>query len=150
MWSRNSTSRRTSEYGRTGGPSQNGLCQKFDLWTAWTRPVLASSTRRSCARSMVVPCNTSLQRRALCFHALFDGFVRWMKPRSTSLLLGTIADLAKRKSELLVENALLRQQLIILHRQVKRPACKKTVHCLTRLSEERRGNHCSFRSFKGR
>jgi hypothetical protein len=55
---------------------------------------------------MVKPCNVSLQRRALCFQALFDGFVRWMKPRSTSLLLGTIADLANRKSELLVENAL--------------------------------------------
>ncbi len=66
------------------------------------------------------------QRLALCFHALHDGMVRWMKPRSTSLLLGTIADLAKGKSELLVENALLRQQLIILRRQVKRPACKKT------------------------
>jgi putative transposase len=49
-----------------------------------------------------------------------------MKPRSTSLLLGTITDLAKGKSELLVENALLRQQLIILHRHVKRPVCKKT------------------------
>jgi putative transposase len=49
-----------------------------------------------------------------------------MKPRSTSLLLETITDLAKGKSELLVENALLRQQLIILQRQVKRPACKKT------------------------
>ena len=66
------------------------------------------------------------QRIARCFHALHEGFVRWMKPRSTSLLLGTIADLAKGKSELLVENALLRQQLIILHRQVKRPACKQT------------------------
>ncbi len=66
------------------------------------------------------------QRIALCFHALSDGIVRWMKPRSTSLLLGTIADLAKGKSELLVENALLRQQLIILRRQVKRPACRKT------------------------
>src|SRR5258708_25335549 len=65
-------------------------------------------------------------RIALCFHALHDGIVRWMKPRSTSLLLGTIADLAKGKSELLVENALIRQQLIILRRQVKRPACRKT------------------------
>jgi putative transposase len=45
---------------------------------------------------------------------------------STSLLLGTIADLAKGKSELLAENALLRQQLIILHRHVKRPVCRKT------------------------
>ena len=67
-----------------------------------------------------------MQRIALCFHALHDGIVRWMKPHSTSLLLGTIADLAKGKSELLVENALLRQQLIILRRQVKRPACRKT------------------------
>ena len=66
------------------------------------------------------------QRQALCFHALHDGMVRWMKPRSTSLVLGTIADLAKGKSELLVENAMLRQQLIILRRQVKRPACRKT------------------------
>jgi len=66
------------------------------------------------------------QRIALCFHALHYCLVRWLKPRSTSLLLGTIADLAKGKSELLVENALLRQQLIILRRQVKRPACRKT------------------------
>ena len=65
-------------------------------------------------------------RITLCFHALSDGIIRWMKPRSTCFLLGTITDLAKGKSELLVENALLRQQLIILHRQVKRPACKKT------------------------
>ena len=66
------------------------------------------------------------RRIALFFYALHDGIVRWMKPHSAPLLLGTIADLAKGKSELLVENALLRQQLIILHRQVKRPACKKT------------------------
>jgi hypothetical protein len=66
------------------------------------------------------------QRLALRFHALYDGIVRGMKPHSTSLLLGTIADLARGKSQLLVENALLRQQLIILHRQVKRPTCKKT------------------------
>jgi putative transposase len=41
------------------------------------------------------------------------------------LLLGTLADLARSKSELVAENALLRQQLIILKRQVKRPACTK-------------------------
>jgi putative transposase len=66
------------------------------------------------------------QRLALCFHALHDGMVRWMKPRSTSLLLGTITDLAKGKSQLLVENALLRQQLVILRRHVQRPAYRKT------------------------
>ena len=66
------------------------------------------------------------QRIALCFHALYNGMVRWMNPRSTSFMPGTIAVFAKGKSELLVENALLRQQLIILQRQVKRPACKRT------------------------
>jgi putative transposase len=42
------------------------------------------------------------------------------------LLPGTIADLGRSKSELMAENALLRQQLIMLKRQVKRPACTKT------------------------
>jgi len=42
------------------------------------------------------------------------------------LPLQTLADLGRSKSELVAENALLRQQLIILRRQVKRPACTKT------------------------
>jgi len=42
------------------------------------------------------------------------------------LPLATVADLARSKAELVAENALLRQQLIILKRQVKRPACSKT------------------------
>src|SRR5215470_3886215 len=41
-------------------------------------------------------------------------------------MLGTLTDLVRSKSELVAENALLRQQLIILRRQVKRPACTKT------------------------
>jgi len=61
-----------------------------------------------------------------CFHLLQDGFLRWTRPLNTSLLLGTLADLAREKSELVAENALLRQQLIILRRQVKRPACRKS------------------------
>ena len=64
--------------------------------------------------------------RAFCFHVLHNGFVRWMRPHNTSLLLGTVADLARGRTELLVENALLRQQLIVLRRQIKRPACRKT------------------------
>ena len=39
--------------------------------------------------------------------------------------LGTLADLARSKPELVAENALLRQQLIILKRHVKRLACTK-------------------------
>jgi len=48
-------------------------------------------------------------------------FARWTKPLTTSLLLETLADLNRSKSELIAENALLRKPLIILRRQVKRP-----------------------------
>jgi putative transposase len=44
---------------------------------------------------------------------------------TTSLVLGTFADLSRGKAELLAENALLRHQLIILRRQVKRPISRK-------------------------
>ncbi len=50
-------------------------------------------------------------------------FIDWTKPLSSSLPLGTLADLARSKADLVAENALLRQQLIMLKRQVKRPAC---------------------------
>ena len=62
----------------------------------------------------------------MCFQPLQQSFVDWTKPSATSLILGTATDLARSKSELVAENALLRQQLIILRRQVKRPACTKT------------------------
>ncbi len=62
----------------------------------------------------------------MCFQSLHHRFVDWTKPSNTSLMLGTVTDLARSKSELVAENALLRQQLIILRRQVKRPACTKT------------------------
>jgi putative transposase len=61
-----------------------------------------------------------------CLQSLHHRFVNWTKPSTTALLLGTLTDLARNKSELVAENALLRQQLIILRRQVKRPACTKT------------------------
>ncbi len=61
-----------------------------------------------------------------CLQSLHQRFVAWTKPDTTSLLLGMLTDLTRSKSELVAENALLRQQLIILRRQVKRPACTKT------------------------
>jgi len=63
------------------------------------------------------------QQVCSCFHLLQNGFLHWTRPLTTSLLLGTLADLARGKSELVAENALLRQQLIILRRQSKRPVC---------------------------
>ncbi len=53
-----------------------------------------------------------------CLKALSSRFARWTKPLRTSLPLATLTDLGRSKSELVAENALLRQQLIILRRQV--------------------------------
>src|SRR5207248_8579309 len=70
---------------------------------------------------------TSLQRlKVCCLHALSSRFTRWTKPLRTSLPLGTLPDLGRSKSELIAENALLRLQLIVLRRQVKRPRFTKT------------------------
>jgi len=46
---------------------------------------------------------------------------QWTKPNRTSLVRGTATDLIQSRSDLILENALLRQQLIVLERQVKRP-----------------------------
>lgn len=61
-----------------------------------------------------------------CLHRLQQCFLRWTKPPQASLLLGMAVDLARGKSELVAENALLRQQLILLRRQVRRPVCTGT------------------------
>ena len=45
----------------------------------------------------------------------------WTKPDTQSLALNAVLDLGRSKSELVLENALLRQQLIVLQRHVKRP-----------------------------
>ena len=48
---------------------------------------------------------------------------QWTRPDNSndSLAVGIALDLTRSKSELVLENALLRQQLIVLRRQVKRP-----------------------------
>ena len=61
-----------------------------------------------------------------CCDALSSRFTRWTKPLLTSLPLATLTDLGRSKSELIAENALLRQQLVILKRQMKRPTFTKT------------------------
>jgi len=45
----------------------------------------------------------------------------WTKPTTGGLVGGTAADLVKSKEQLIMENALLRQQVIVLKRQVARP-----------------------------
>jgi putative transposase len=67
-----------------------------------------------------------LRVKGFYLDVLHSRFVRWTKPLSPSLLLGTLADVGRSKSQLIAENALLRKPLIILSRQVKRPAYRKT------------------------
>jgi len=69
---------------------------------------------------------TIKQQVCFRFHTLQKRFLCWVKPPTTTLVLGTLTDLLRGKSELIAENALLRQQLSILHRQIKRPVYKKT------------------------
>src|SRR5438552_9308383 len=70
---------------------------------------------------------TSL-RRLLddCLYALSARLTHWTKPLTSSLPLQILADLGRSKSELVAENALLRHQLTILQRQVKRPSITRT------------------------
>jgi len=61
-----------------------------------------------------------------CGNACLQGRRRWLlrqtRPATGTRARGAMADVAKGKAALIAENALLRQQLIVLHRQVKRPA----------------------------
>ena len=56
------------------------------------------------------------------FHFRLQHHIKhWAKPATLSLISGVLSDLTRSRTDLFVENALLRQQLIVLNRQVKRP-----------------------------
>jgi len=46
---------------------------------------------------------------------------QWTKPAAVTLITGALSDIGRSRADLIAENALLRQQLIVLKRQVKRP-----------------------------
>ena len=52
------------------------------------------------------------------------------KPAAAPLVAGTLADLVRSKPALVAENALLRQQVIVLRRGAKRPRCTPTDRAL--------------------
>ena len=58
---------------------------------------------------------------ALC-QAVKRRLHHWTKPDNHILLLNAAVDLTRSKTELMLENAFLRQQLIVVQRQEKRPA----------------------------
>ena len=46
---------------------------------------------------------------------------QWVKPTTIILVAASLTDMTRSKADLIAENAMLRQQLIVLNRQVKRP-----------------------------
>jgi hypothetical protein len=58
--------------------------------------------------------------RSLC-QAVTRILRRWTKPSNDVPVLNTALDLTRSKTELMLENALLRQQLVVLNRHTKRP-----------------------------
>jgi len=58
------------------------------------------------------------------YHRAKQRLRQWTRPDNSSdpLAIGTARDLTRNKSELILENALLRQQLIVLQRQGNRPS----------------------------
>ena len=64
----------------------------------------------------------SVSAQALA-HRLHQRLRAFTKPASAPLVACALADLTRSKPELLMENALLRQQVLILRRSVHRPRC---------------------------
>jgi putative transposase len=52
-------------------------------------------------------------------------FKQWTQPTKANQVAGALTDLTRSKSELIAENMFLRQQLIVLERQVVRPKLKQ-------------------------
>ncbi len=61
-----------------------------------------------------------------CAKSVGQRYVRWSRPLSPGLLRGALGDATRSKADLIAENALLRQQLVVLRRQVKRPRVTST------------------------
>ena len=55
------------------------------------------------------------------FNRVKDSRKKWTKPATVTLAVGAVFDMTRNRQDLLVENAILRQQLIVLKRSIKRP-----------------------------
>ena len=53
----------------------------------------------------------------------------WTKPATSVLIIVALSDLTRSRTDLVVENALFRQQLIVLKRQIKRPELTNLDRC---------------------
>ncbi len=66
-------------------------------------------------------CRALRQRAAASLCAAGQRFLAWLKPATGTPVGGALGDLVRTKAELVAENALLRHQLVVLRRQIKRP-----------------------------
>ena len=55
------------------------------------------------------------------FNRFKETIKKWARPATVTLAVGAVSDVTRSKSDLVVENAMLRQQLIVLKRSIKRP-----------------------------
>ena len=55
------------------------------------------------------------------FHRIKETIKKFTKPTTAVLTAGAMSDITRSRKDLVAENAILRQQLIVLKRQVKRP-----------------------------
>jgi putative transposase len=62
--------------------------------------------------------------------AIRGRLARWTRPTTSSVVLGTAADMVRSKPELVAENALLRRQLIVLTRTTTRPRLSRADRAL--------------------
>ncbi len=76
---------------------------------------------------MLTRCLARLRHLAgRCLHLAGTQLSALTKPATPSLAGGVVTDLLRNKQDLVLENALLRQQLIVLNRTSKRPALTAT------------------------
>ncbi len=67
--------------------------------------------------------STVIRRRAQAsLRAVHRRLLAWTRPAAEPLVSGAVGDLTRTKTALIAENAFLRQQLVVLRRQVGRPA----------------------------
>jgi len=86
--------------------------------------VLSSYQERQTVISLICQCLEHI------LNAVAQYIQRWVKPDNPSLFADAALDLTRSKTELILENAFLPQQLTVLNRQVKRPALKPHEHVL--------------------
>jgi len=79
------------------------LCNRQSTWS------------QSPQMTSILSCCGDLGRRAK------QHLKQWTKPVTATLVTSALADITRSRTDLIAENVMLRQQLIVLNRQVKRP-----------------------------